>query len=333
MKTLFKWLLILAFLSLAGGALLWSYRSHHERPAVEEEVVPDGQEEKAPTHEVKLSAEAQGRAGLDFAHPSAAEFSPEITVFGQVLDPSPLAALVGELEVADAAFEASKTTVERERGLFAQQQNVSRKVLDASEAQYRADEARRRALNRRLLLEWGKSVADLDAADREALVDSLGQMESVLVRADVPPGKALSECPLSARIYLTGHDAEAIEAKTISPAVIVDPKIQGQSFLLNAPHPPLAMRSGAAVVARLTLPGEKEHGFLLPRSAVVRHEGKGWVYVKEGGDTFERREVSLEHPMGDGWFVASGYAAGDDLVVTGAQTVLSEELKGEMAED
>jgi hypothetical protein len=62
---------------------------------------------------------------------------------------------------------------------------------------------------------------------------------------------------------------------------------------------------------------------------VVRTEGAGWVYVlNSAGDAFTRVEVALDRPAEAGWFVTRGLSAGQYVVVTGAQQLLSIELKG-----
>ena len=53
--------------------------------------------------------------------------------------------------------------------------------------------------------------------------------------------------------------------------------------------------------------------------------------MQTADDTFARRAVQLERPTRDGWFVASGLAAGERVVVTGAQQLLSAELAGSTA--
>jgi hypothetical protein len=80
------------------------------------------------------------------------------------------------------------------------------------------------------------------------------------------------------------------------------------------------------VVGWLRVPGAARRGVVVPRSALVHHEGEVFVYVERAPDRFERRRVVLEGPEGDGWFVSSGVAAGDRVVVTGAQQLLSSEL-------
>ena len=68
---------------------------------------------------------------------------------------------------------------------------------------------------------------------------------------------------------------------------------------------------------------------IIPREAVVRVEGAGWMYVHNGGgEGFTRIEVALEHPTEAGWFVTKGATAADHVVTTGAQQLLSIELKG-----
>ena len=72
---------------------------------------------------------------------------------------------------------------------------------------------------------------------------------------------------------------------------------------------------------------------MLPRTAVVRYASRAWVYVQTSDEVFTRREASLVSPTPDGWFVKTGFAPGDPVVVTGAQTLLSEELKSETGEE
>jgi hypothetical protein len=69
------------------------------------------------------------------------------------------------------------------------------------------------------------------------------------------------------------------------------------------------------------------HGAVIPGSATVWWQGKVWAYVQSAPDRFSRREVSTQIPAGDGWFVTGGFSQGDKVVVSGAQQLLSEELR------
>jgi hypothetical protein len=48
-----------------------------------------------------------------------------------------------------------------------------------------------------------------------------------------------------------------------------------------------------------------------------------------GGEGFTRIEIPLDHPTEAGWFMSKGAAATDHVVTTGAQQLLSIELKGQ----
>jgi hypothetical protein len=71
---------------------------------------------------------------------------------------------------------------------------------------------------------------------------------------------------------------------------------------------------------------------VVPREALVRHEGEAFLYLQTGDDTFVRKEIELEHPVAKGWFIEKELKPKDNVVVVGAQQLLSEELKGEGGE-
>ena len=69
----------------------------------------------------------------------------------------------------------------------------------------------------------------------------------------------------------------------------VDPQMQGQGFLFLLKPNSLRLTSGEAVVGYLKIPGEPLAGVIIPREAVVRTEGAGWIYVlNAAGDAFTR---------------------------------------------
>ena len=57
---------------------------------------------------------------------------------------------------------------------------------------------------------------------------------------------------------------------------------------------------------------------------------RAWAYFQIAPTQFERRQLVVTSPAMRGWFVTSGFAAGDRFVVTGAQALLSEELKSQI---
>jgi hypothetical protein len=69
---------------------------------------------------------------------------------------------------------------------------------------------------------------------------------------------------------------------------------------------------------------------MVPRSAVVRFGGKEWIYRTLARDRFGRREIVPAELAPEGYFVTENLAPGTRIVVTGAQTLLSEELKSQI---
>jgi hypothetical protein len=278
---------------------------------------------------IKLDAETQKLMGLQTAALASAELSPEIKAFGRVLDTAPLASLVADLTAASAASQASKAELERLKTLAAQN-NASARALQAAEASAVRDAAQTEAARLKLVAGWGNAIAARQ--DLPSFVRSLGSLESALVQLNVPPDQLLNHTPSGVRIIPISSQANPVEAQFISRAASVDPQMQGQAFLFLISPNPSHLAPGAAVTGLIVVPGEKQAGVAVPRSAIVRQNGTAWIYLQTGDDTFQRTEVKLERPLQDAWFVQEGLKPEAKVVTTGAQQLLSEEFKGGEAE-
>jgi hypothetical protein len=275
---------------------------------------------------IKLNAETQKLMGLQTAVLAAAELSPEIKGFGRVLDTAPLASLVADLMSASAASQASQAELERLKTL-ASQNNASARALQAAEAAAVRDGAQTESARLKLVAGWGSAIAARQ--DLAAFVHSLSSLESALVQVNVSPDQSLNQEPAGARIVTLSPEAKPVEAQFISHAPSVDPQVQGHGFLFLISPNPSRLAPGAAVTGFLEAPGEKQAGVAVPRNAIVRFNGTAWVYVQTGDETFERTEAQLERPLQDAWFVRGAMKPETKVVTTGAQQMLSEELKGE----
>ena len=277
-----------------------------------------------------LDAEMQERIGISDEKVRSESAPEEVLAYGQVLDPGPLVAEEGELSAAEAAAQASRAEAERQRALFKDEQNVSRKSLDAAEAQERADRARAETANARALSSWGEVLGALPAKARREFVAAISTHRIALVRVGLPAGEALETSPSGASVSLLGHEDEFFSAEHVFSARAVDPQTQGIAFILSLAGRGGALPAGAAVTARLTMPGRKMRAVIVPRSAVVRHAGATWVFVRMDQERFSQRLVTLSRRTGDGWVVVSGIRAGERVVTRGAQLLLSEELKSQI---
>jgi hypothetical protein len=73
--------------------------------------------------------------------------------------------------------------------------------------------------------------------------------------------------------------------------------------------------------------GADAEGALVPDGAVVQWEGLAWAYLQRAPGRFERVRVPTDRPAPGGWLVGAPLAAGDSVVVRGAEELLSEEFR------
>jgi uncharacterized membrane protein len=273
---------------------------------------------------ITMSEKTQKDLGIQVKGLEALQLSPELKGYGKVLDLTPLVALITELASAQAAYTASSGELARLKTLEGQG-NASARALQTAEAAAARDLVAIQSARERLILSWGKAVAG--QKDLPGFIHDLTSLETALVRIDLPVGETLKEPPSSARLAnLSGASADAA---FLERAPSVDQQMQGQGFLFLLKPNSLRLTSGEAVAGYLKIPGEPLAGVIIPREAVVRVEGAGWMYVlNQGGEGFTRIEVPLDHPTEAGWFVTKGATASDHVVATGAQQLLSIELKG-----
>jgi hypothetical protein len=99
----------------------------------------------------------------------------------------------------------------------------------------------------------------------------------------------------------------------------------GVSFFGLIPAGP-GLRAGDR--ARVVADNQQQHpGVVIPNAAIVVYASKSWCYVESGPHKYERKLVSLEAPVEDGFLVHSGFAPGDHVVVRGASTLLAREAE------
>jgi hypothetical protein len=279
---------------------------------------------------VELSRDEQARIGLETEKVNAVTQSQEATAYGVVLDPAPLAALDAELASARAAVAASRAEYERARLLHSEQQNVSLKDFETARAKFQADQTQLNLQYQRLADEWGVRLSAMSPAERVRLIDALTKRIAGIIRISLPPGQPLLGEPKEARLVVLGYETQPLVTRTIWPAPTVDSHLQGQSFLLTVEAQGFPLRPGTAVTGHLESPGTAKPGVVVPEAAVVRTGDNAWAYVQIAPTQFERRQLEVTMPGSSGWFVRSGFAANDRVVVTGAQALLSEELKSQI---
>jgi hypothetical protein len=283
---------------------------------------------------VTLDAATLARSGLVVEALGATTHQAEEIAYGTVLDLTGLAeergavvAANARVEKARAALAASKAEHDRVKALAADDHNASDRTVERAAAAWRADEAELNAAEAALAAQlgagrqrWGATIAGWIAGG-SAELEALLQQKDRLLQITPPPDSPLPSPPATATVRAGG--GPGVAARFVSPAPRTDPRIQGVSLLYIAPAAP-ALLPGASVLALLPF-GRSSSGVVVPEPAVVWSQGRAWVYVETGPGRYLRREVATNTPVPGGWFVTTGLAAGERVVVRGGQTLLSEE--------
>jgi hypothetical protein len=288
---------------------------------------------------VRVPTESQKASGIATQALKAGSSEAAIEVYGMVMNLQPLAELRGRYLAADAearalraAVAAAESEYQRMEMLYRDDRNVSEQALKSAEARYRTELARRAAAEQgaasirdAMRSSWGDAITgwatDPDSPMLEALLQQRAFLVQLVLPYDLPKSAArgkISVAPAMAR-------ENARVARFVADSPQVDPGLPGETYFYVLDGG--GFRAGMRVAARVGLGGAPVAGVIVPAQAVVWHAGKAWAYLKQGEQTFARHEVSAAEELEGGWFNAGGFQAGDEVVVSGAQLLLSEELK------
>lgn len=300
---------------------------------------PAGGQEKA-TAEAKagvtLDTETQERVGLKIETPASAQWQPEMKVYGQVLDPAPLVDLTTDLNRAEIALDSSSVELARDKQLKTEN-NISARAYHDAETTYSQNLTDAQAARFKIQTAWGRKIAEMTGpvevpANTERKPDKFLEAlrdATVLIRVDLPPGDRMENQGQTIRIVSLAGNTAPVTATCFDLLPALDAQTQQQGVLFTADQKAgNRLIPGEAVTAFIKTAGEPVSGVVVPATAVLRHEGKGWVYVQTETNQFERVEVPLDRTMDGGWFVSENLSATNHIVTTGAQTVLSAELSG-----
>ena len=270
---------------------------------------------------VRIDAETQARIGLKMETPVAAQWQPQLRAAGRVVDPLAFTAAAADYETARAATETSQRELERTQKL-AGQNNVSPRALETAQAMAAHDLLALKSARAKFTSEWGVQLAA--RTNLVAFGENLQTDDTALVKLSLPVGTFPNPLPPSATVYFFNDETNSMAAD-FTDNLGIDPATQVQTLLFSANK---KLPPSAAVTGFLKTSGERVHGVIVPAGAVLRHEGKGWIYVQTETNQFVRAEIPLDRLVADGWFVSENLSATNRIVTSGAQTVLSAELGG-----
>ncbi len=288
---------------------------------------------------VRLRRESQEASGITVQTLEKTRADVAAEVYGVIVNVQPLIDLrarygtsVSDARSLRAAASNSTADYQRFKKLFEDDRNVSERALQAAEAQWKTDQARLAAAEQAVAAArdtirsgWGEVLAGWATNPESSAFQGLAQQREVLAQITLPYDLQTQAGKVPISLAPVSVPGEARSARFISAAPQTDAMLPGVTYFYVVGAQ--GLRVGMRVAGQLKLGSKMREGVVVPSAAVVWHGGKAWAYVKEEDDLFVRKEVSTSQELANGWFDAGHFQAGDEIVVSGAQLLLSEEQK------
>lgn len=340
-----KLTLIIVLQAILIIALFWALvfygKDEYEayRAEQEEEIEsPSRVTEKQGINIVSLPPATQQNSGIRTARVTAASYQGEIKSFGNVIGIDSLIeakasylTLKTNANLARAASSQNMQQYQRLKTLNEDDKNVSDRAVqealaavNADKANITASELQLKNLQNSMRLQWGEALAKL--AFNEKLpphLENLLNRKNVLIQASLPLSNATPKAGSSIAVTPLNESSSPIKAIYVSPASTSDSNGFGKTFYYSAPADQLRIGMRVNVEAAAS---DSTNGIIIPSSAVVWYAGTPWAYFKQGNDQFVRNPISADTEVEAGWF-NQGLDANSEVVVNGAQLLLSEEFK------
>ena len=147
-------------------------------------------------------------------------------------------------------------------------------------------------------------------------------IEAPIFEGDLPKLEKLSE----AIFTTTANPTKEHVGKIVNIGAVVDEKTRTATVTFTVANSDKALKIGMQANVRLDA-SEEVDAMLVPKEAVLDHEGKKIAYILLSGEEFQRREVTLGDSYGDKVAILSGLQAGERVVTQGAYQLKLQELR------
>ena len=130
---------------------------------------------------------------------------------------------------------------------------------------------------------------------------------------------------VSATFTTAAYPGQEFKGTVLDVGAVIDEQTRAAKVIFQLPNVGRALRLGMQANVRLDA-GEFVTAMMVPKEAVLEHEGKKIVYVLLSGEEFERREVTIGDEIGNKIAVLTGLQKGERVVTQGAYQLKLQEL-------
>lgn len=281
-----------------------------------------------------LSAVKQRAAGIKTQAIQRGQYQPEIQVSAQVMDLQNMlsvretyfTALI-EQQSAERALALSQQTLNRIQALFRNGVNSQRQLqeqeLAHSTLQARVNSAnyRLQSIEDTLTLTWGMPLSSWIKDKHSVELQRFIQGEQLMVLVSLSGSKSIAKGLSSIVVDRDGERQSPQNAQLIASAPHSSELSQGETYFFKTARGNL--RTGMRLSAWIPNATQPLAGVIIPGSALLWHAGHAKVYIKIGAEQFQAVSIGQYFRVADGYFIAQALPETAEVVVTGAQLLLS----------
>lgn len=293
---------------------------------------------------VVIMARNQALSGIQTSVLRQEDHRAEFEALGKVVNIQPLLVLKeryltvkAELNGAKALSKQAGQSYKRQEALYKHGVAAKRSMQEheaqglANQALVEAAKAKLVAIANEARLNWGSTLAEWVFSNSETKLTAIISGQQQLLQVTLPVNKYLSENIATIAVEPAGIRSKARPASLISTSTLTDSTLQGRSYFFSSNADGLTI--GMKVSAWIPEPESQQSGVIVPESALVWYMDQVYVYVKIDKDSFARRLIKNFSAMADGYFVPNGLSAGDEIVTTGGQLLLSEQFRQQIPDE
>jgi len=293
---------------------------------------------------VSLEKEVQETLGLKIIKLKSSLRKNENASFATRINLSPLIqqrsdyfTQLADVEISQLKLKQTQAEVQRLTKLANNQAVSSRKLLTQKNqlaiysAELKAAKNKLNSLSSQFTAQWGTTLNNWFLSDNNQHFQQLNKFKKQIYVLYLPSN--LLTAPETIFIHSNNQRTQAKKAQLIANVPDFGNAQQaGNAFFYLAEQTnPLSKRVNAWV----PLSAEPENGIIIPQSALVWHLGQSFVYLQLDDENFNR--IKINHKVrvdSHHYFIQHALQTNDRLVSLGAQTLLSEEFRGQIpAED
>lgn len=286
---------------------------------------------------VRLNPAEQARVGIDTRVVPAMAHRAELQAYGSVLDLARVTDLTNSYATAKAQLQTAQAKVEVSRNAFQRAKNLGPYAttvqVETTEGTFQTDiaslaaaESQVRTLSATAQQEWGPIIGRA-IVERSPTITRLIERGAFLVQVTLPPGETLKGPPAAAFAEVPPQSAR-VALDYVSPATRTDARIQGLSFFYTV-RGDSGFLPGMSMLVFLA--GDRTvTGVSVPEDAVVHWGGGTWVYRAVAPGAYVRHLLKADPTMADDAYVVEDLSESTEIVLRGAQALLSEEMKAQL---